>query len=458
LRRYHLTHWAYDSVFYHIYPLGFCGAPPENDFSSPADHRLELIYDWLEHLRNLGVNALYLGPLFESSSHGYDTADYFRLDRRLGINKSLSDLSSILHQKGIRLILDGVFNHVGRDFWAFRDVLERREQSAYGDWFKGLNFHKRSPYNDPFSYEGWNGHYNLVKLNLSNSSVKDYLLQAVDLWIREFDIDGLRLDVADCLDLTFLKELSAFCKNLRTDFWLMGEVIHGDYRKWVNPETLDSVTNYVGYKGLYSSHADKNYFELAYTLNRQFGEEGLYRNLSLYAFADNHDVNRVASQLKNPVHLYPLYCLLFTVPGIPSIYYGSEWGIEGKRTSRSDQALRPRLDLYEVSHNSPHRDLSGAISRLAHIRRHSEALRYGNYRQLLVKPEQFSFARQTQEECVIVAVNAADKPVPFELAIPVTGRKQLIDLLNQGDRFPVHGGKARIHAVNPCWARIMIVK
>jgi cyclomaltodextrinase / maltogenic alpha-amylase / neopullulanase len=453
-----LGHWAYDSVFYHIYPLGFCGAPQENDFCSPANHRLELIYEWLEHLQNLGVNALYLGPLFESSTHGYDTVDYYHVDRRLGNNELLSNLSTVLHQKNIRLILDGVFNHVGRDFWAFRDVLAHGAQSAYGDWFQGLDFHKHSPYNDPFTYENWNGHYNLVKLNLHNPAVRDHLFQAVDMWIREFDIDGLRLDVADSLDLTFLKELSVFCKSRRPDFWLLGEVIHGDYRKWVNPETLDSVTNYVGYKGLYSSHADRNYFELAHTMDRQFGEKGIYRDLPLYSFADNHDVHRVASQLKNPAHLYPLYSLLFTLPGIPSIYYGSEWGIEGKRTSRSDQALRPHLDFIQISHNSPHPDLPGVIGRLAHVRHHSPALQYGNYRPLLVKSEQLAFARQTDGELIIVAVNAADKPVPLELPVPEVGKKELIDLLNKGDRFPIHGGKARIPAVNPCWARIMTVK
>ena len=452
-----MGHWAYDSIFYHIYPLGFCGAPPENDFCSPPNHRLDLIYEWLGHLQNLGVNSLYLGPLFESSAHGYDTADYFQVDRRLGNNEILSRLSAVLHQKNIRLVLDGVFNHVGRDFWAFRDVLKNHRQSAYGDWFQGLDFHKRSPYNDPFTYESWNGHHNLVKLNLRNPAVRDHLFQAVDLWIREFAVDGLRLDVADCLDLTFLKELSAFCKSRRPDFWLMGEVIHGDYRKWANSETLDSVTNYVGYKGLYSSHVDRNYFELAHTMNRQFGEKGVYQDLLFYSFADNHDVNRVASQLKNPAHLYPLYSLLFTLPGIPSIYYGSEWGIEGKRTSRSDQSLRPCLDYSRISQNSPHPDLSVVISRLAQIRHRSPALRYGNYRPLLVKSEQLAFARQTQEECVIVAVNAADKPVPVELPVPVSGKKQLIDLLNQGDHFPIHKGKGRIPALNPCWARIMTV-
>jgi cyclomaltodextrinase len=451
-------HWAYDSVFYHIYPLGFCNAPLKNDFCSPAIPRLEQLYGWLKHLKDLGVSALYLGPVFESTAHGYDTADYFHVDRRLGTNETLTRLSSILHQNGIRLILDGVFHHVGRDFWAFRNVQERHEQSVYCDWFYGLDFHKRSPYNDPFAYEGWNNHYNLVKLNLHNSVVRDHLFQAVDMWIREFDMDGFRLDAADCMDMAFLRELAAFCKSRRRDFWLTGEVIHGDYRKWANPETLDSVTNYECYKGLYSSHLDRNYFEIAYALNRQFGESGLYRNLPLYAFADNHDVNRVASNLQNSSHLYPLYSLLFTMPGVPSIYYGSEWGIEGKRTNGNDLALRPHLDLSEVSHNSPHRDLANVISRLAKIRHQSEALRYGDYRQLLVNHEQFAFARQTREECMIVALNAADKPAPFELALPTTCRGRLLDLLNEGDSFPVHRGKASIDAVKPCWSRIMIAK
>jgi cyclomaltodextrinase len=453
-----VKHWAYDSVFYHIYPLGLCGAPLKNDFSSPVQPRLEQLYGWLDHLVDLGVNALYLGPLFESTSHGYDTADYFRVDRRLGSNETLARLSAALHQKGIRLVLDGVFNHVGRDFWAFRDMLERREQSAYRDWFQGLDFGRRSPYNDPFAYEGWNGHYSLVKLNLRHPAVKEHLFQAVEFWLREFDINGLRLDAADCMDITFLKELATFCKSRRPDFWLMGEVIHGDYRRWANAQTLDSVTNYECYKGLYSSHMDKNYFEIAYALNHQFGEGGLYRDLPLYAFADNHDVNRVASNLANPLHLYPLYTLLFTMPGVPSIYYGSEWGIQGKRNNGSDLELRPRLDLNEMLDRNPQGKLVNAIQRLAGIRLRSKALRYGNYRQLCVSHEQFAFARQTPDETVIVAVNASDKAIPFEINLSKIQGSRLRDLLNEGECFPVSGRQAHIEAVRPCWARIMCVE
>ncbi|MBN1488210.1 MAG: alpha-amylase, partial [Anaerolineae bacterium] len=315
-----MKHWAYDAVFYHIYPLGFCGAPLRNDFHSPAVPRLEQLYGWIGHLRELGVNALYLGPVFESTAHGYDTADYYRVDRRLGDNQVLAEVVAALHENGIRVVLDGVFNHVGRDFWAFRDLQQYGAQSAYRDWFLGVDFGQRSPYNDAFTYANWNGYYDLVKLNPHHPAVREHLFQAVEMWINEFDIDGLRLDVADCLDFGFMRDLSTLCKGLRPDFWLMGEVVHGDYRRWANAETLDSVTNYECYKGLYSSHVDRNYFEIAYALKRQFGAGGLYCDLPLYNFADNHDVNRVVSNLTKPEHLYSLYCLLFTMPGVPSIY------------------------------------------------------------------------------------------------------------------------------------------
>lgn len=452
-----MKHWAHDAIFYHIYPLGLCGAPHRNDFSSPAVPRLEQLYDWVDHLHDLGVNAVLLGPVFESSAHGYDTADYYRVDRRLGSNQTLKDVLSALHYSGIRVILDAVFNHVGRDFWAFRDIREQNERSAYRDWFEGISFDMRSPYNDSFTYTPWNGHYDLVKLNLQNPAVRQHLFQAVKMWIQEFNPDGFRVDAADWIDITFLKELGSVCRGIRSDFWLMGEIVRGNYRKWANAETLDSVTNYECYKGLYSSHVERNYFEIAYGLNRQFGDGGLYRDIPLYNFADNHDVNRVASNLTNPAHLYTLYCLLFTMPGVPSIYYGSEWGIEARRTTGDDKSLRPRIELTTLSQESPHPDLVKVIARLARIRRGSQALRHGNYRQLFLSHEQLAFARQTSGESVVVVVNASDKPVRFDLPIPAPHGSRLIDLLNPGDVFSVIHGKATIGAVWPCWARIMAV-
>ena len=449
------AHWSDDSIFYHIYPLGFCGAPQHNDFAAGPTPRLEKIHEWIGHLRELQVNALYLGPVFESSAHGYDTADYFRVDRRLGTNETLAGVVQELHRSGVRVILDGVFNHVGRDFWAFRDVRQNGENSAYRNWFQGLNFNARSPYGDPFGYEGWNGNHDLVKLNLHEPQVKDHLFQAIHQWLREFEIDGLRLDVADCLDKQFLRELSAFCHGLRPDFWLMGEVVHGDYTGWANPQMLDSVTNYECYKGLYSSLADKNYFEIAYSLKRQFGPGGVYRGLKLYNFVDNHDVDRVAGSLQQPGWLYPLYCLLFSMPGLPSIYYGSEWGLDARRTRQDDRPVRPCLDLNALRADSPQPDLGAVVARLARIRLETPALRDGDYNELAVAPQQFAFSRSAQNEIVIVLLNAASTSARFDIPVSLSPGTRLVDLLNPGDEFQVQAGRLRVEQVWPCWARIL---
>lgn len=443
--------WARDAVFYHIYPLGLCGAPLRNDFTSPPEPRLEQLHAWIGHLHDLGVTAAYIGPLFESTAHGYDTVDLYHVDRRLGTDGTLKRLVADLHAHGIRVILDGVFNHVGRDFWAFRDVREKGEASPYGSWFQDLRFGGRSPCGDPFTYQGWNGHHGLVKLDLGNPAVKEHLFGAVQAWIEGFDIDGLRLDAADVIDQAFLAELATFCRARRRDFWLVGEVVHGDYRRWANPGPLDSVTNYECYKGLWSSLADRNYFEIAYALNRQFGEGGVYRDLPLYNFADNHDVDRAASSLRARGHLFPLYCLLFTMPGVPSIYYGSEWGLEGRRTRTDDRPLRPALDPAGGPGRGAAPELAGTIARLARIRHASPALRRGAYRQLSVAHEQLAFAREAAGESVMVVLNAADHPARFALEAPPVGR--LVDLLN-GETFPVDGGHVS-GEVAAHWARIL---
>ncbi len=449
-----MTHWINQAVFYHIYPLGFCDALERNNFSAQPILRLEKIGGWLDHIQSIGANALYVGPLFESSFHGYDTADYYHVDRRLGSDSTLGNLSANLHLRGMRLVLDGVFNHVGRDFWAFRDLQTYREASIYRDWFCGLTFDRQSPAHDPFWYEGWNGNYDLVKLNLSNPAVKDHLFHAVKMWIRDFTIDGLRLDAADCLDFGFMRELAAFCRRLKPDFWLMGEVMHGDYRRWANPETLDSVTNYEVYKGLYSSHAERNYYELAYALNRQSGPNGVYRDRILYTFADNHDVNRVASNLANPAHLYPLYCLLFTMPGVPSIYYGSEWGIAGKKDRGNDRPLRPALDLGQMIRQAPQPDMPKTIARLAAIRRSSPALQSGSYHELSLSHEQLAFKRELAGEQIYVAVNSASQPVKINFKVSAENGRRLTDLLNPVDSFTVQAGSLTVELPS-CWGRIL---
>ncbi len=448
-----MSNWAHDAVFYHIYPLGLCGAPARNDFVSSPEPRLAQINDWIDHIRRLSVNAMYLGPLFESSSHGYDTVDYYHVDRRLGSNADLDALVTNLHAAGIRVILDGVFHHVGRDFWAFRDLQANRERSPYRDWFVGVDFGRRSPHGDPFTYDAWRGHYNLVKLNLHHPDVRAHIFGAVQQWVEQFGIDGLRLDVAEDIDLDFLRALAAFCRQLRPDFWLLGETIHGDYRTWANAETLDATTNYEIYKGLFSSHNDRNYFEIAYSLNRQFGEGGIYKGLPLYNFADNHDVNRIASTLANPAHLYPLHALLFTMPGVPSIYYGSEWAIGGVKQGGDDAPLRPYMTL-DTAQRALHADLAQTVSRLARVRHESRALRDGTYQQLFVAHEQFAFVRRCDDEQVIVAVNATSEPAQLRLPVPLTDGQQVVDLLDGIQQFQVQNGHLEID-VPPCWARTL---
>lgn len=446
-----MTQWAPDSIFYHVYPLGLCGAPARNDFGAPPVERLERLTGWLGHIRSLGCTALYLGPLFESTAHGYDTADYWHLDRRLGTDETLRRFVAASHAAGLRVVLDGVFNHVGRDFWAFRDVQANGAGSPYRDWFAGLRFDRRSPFGDPFAYAGWHGHFDLVKLDLGNPAVREHLFGAVESWIRDFDIDGLRLDAADVVDLEFQRALAGLCRGIKPDFWLVGEVVHGDYRRWVNPQTLDSVTNYEAYKGLYSSLADRNYFEIAYTLNRQFGPGGMYAGLPLYNFVDNHDQDRVASRLGQSRLLYPLNVLLFTMPGVPSIYYGSEWGLNEKRRPGDDSPVRPAIDLAAGPSMGVEPALADAIGRLARMRSDSAALRRGSYTQLHVAAEQLGFIRELDRETVVVLLNASDQPV--ELAVPAPRPGEWHDLLN-GDTVGVSDGVLRAQ-IPASWGRVL---
>ena len=413
-----MSKWYETTAFYHIYPLGLCGAPRENDRGRETQHRLPSLLPWLDHIKSLGCGGLYIGPLFESSSHGYDTVDYRQIDRRLGDNEDFRAFVKAAHERGIKVVVDGVFNHTGREFFAFEDIRGNRENSPYRWWYKGINFGWNSAYNDGFSYESWRNCGNLINLNLQNREVKDYLFDVIRFWVSEFDIDGIRLDCADCLDFDFMKEMRWMTGNLKEDFWLMGEVIHGDYARWANPEMLHSVTNYELHKGLYSGHNDHNYFEIAHTIRRQFDENGgIYRGRVLYNFADNHDVARLVNKLNDRRHLKSVYALLYTLPGLPSIYYGSEWGIEGKKEF-GDEALRPALNLEEMKAHPNVPGLEEYIQFLGRCRQEREALRTGKYRELLLTNRQYAFARIQGQEAVITAVNNDDREAELWIRLP----------------------------------------
>ncbi len=406
--------WYESAVFYHIYPIGYFGCPRVNDTTSEPTHKLLKLIDDIPHIKELGCNAIYFGPIFESVAHGYDTIDYRTVDRRLGTNEDFKKVCAALHENGIKVVLDGVFNHVGRDFWAFKDVREHKFSSAKKDWF-----HLRdgnSCYNDGFYYEGWEGHYELVKLNLYNPDVKGYLKDTITFWKNEFGIDGLRLDVAYCLDENFLKELRGHCKWLSEDFFLLGETLHGDYNRWANDQMLDSVTNYECYKGLFSSFNDMNMFEIAHSINRQFGSENwcIYRGKHLYTFVDNHDVTRVASILKVKEHLPLIYTLMFMMPGIPSIYYGSEFGIEGDKRGGGDDVLRPEFNL-EKMRSEGLRDMTELIGKLADIEKNHPAAAMGDYKQVQLTNRQYAFSRSADGETLLTVINADSAPFTFNL-------------------------------------------
>ena len=421
--------WYDEAIFYHIYPLGMTGAPKTNEYGEPVE-RLNKLLPWISHIKNIGCNAIYIGPLFESVGHGYETTDYKKLDSRLGTNETLKNFVAECHANGMKVIFDGVFNHTGRDFFAFKDLKENRENSKYRDWYCNVNFWGNNSYNDGFSYENWGGYDLLVKLNQRNPEVKDYICDVIRYWVKEFDVDGIRLDAADVLDFEFMKDLRRTANEVKPEFWLMGEVIHGDYIRWANAETLHSVTNYHLHKALYSGYNDHNFFEIAHTvrrLNDMCG--GVFK---LYSFVDNHDVERIASKLNNKAGFIPVHIMLYTLPGVPSIYYGSEFAIEGKKGhgSEADAPLRPEMVYEDWKDAMENNAYVSFITALGNMRQQVKALSYGDYKEQNLTTRHYVYSRNYQGSSVVVMVNNDDNACTMQGYAPdgtytgvLTGRK-----------------------------------
>lgn len=430
--------WYDEAVFYHIYPLGLTGSPKQNSYGEP-EHRLNTLLPWISHIKEIGCNAIYIGPLFESVGHGYETTDYKKLDSRLGTNEDLANFVAKCHEQEIKVIFDGVFNHTGRDFFAFQDLKANRENSPYKDWFCNVNFGGNNEYNDGFCYENWGGYNLLVKLNQHNPAVRDYICDVIRFWVKEFDVDGIRLDAADVLDFNYMQALRQVANEVKPDFWLMGEVIHGDYTRWVNEGTLHSVTNYQLHKALYSGHNDHNYFEIAHTVKRLYEMGGNRPNgLKLYNFVDNHDVERIYTKLNNKAHFAPTHVLLYTLPGVPSIYYGSEFGIEGRKERFSDDSLRPALSLSDYADAAEKNNCTKLIAALGQIRQNTPALSYGDYRELLLTTGQYAFSRNYNGQSAIVTVNNGDGD--FTMTLPGNDASEYIGALS-GQKVSVSNGQ-----------------
>lgn len=429
-------------VVYHVYALGACGAPARNDRRSQPVPRLDRLLGEIPRIRALGTTTLLLGPVFQAQSHGYDTIDYLQVDRRLGTDATLVNLALALADHGIDLMLDAVLNHVGRDFFAFADLRAKGARSAFTDWFH-VDFTRDNRLHDGFRYSGWGNSTALVNLNLDNPEVRAYLLGVVDEWFSRYPIAGLRLDAANVMSPGFLAELAEHVHDRWPGAWLVGEIVDGDYRAIAGPGMLDSATNYWAYHSLWTGHREHDYLRVADCLTRQFGSDGQYGGLPLLNFADNHDVDRVATAVGNAASLYPLYGILATMPGVPAIYYGSEWGIPGRLVRGRDRDLRPALA--DIVPAEP--DLAPAISAMLAVRADLPALRAGDCTVLHAAAEQLAFRRSLLGESVTVAVNNSSSwaEIPVDLWGPA---------FDHLDRAEVDCQQGRVW-VPPHWLRIL---
>lgn len=453
-----LPGWAARAVFYHIYPLGFFGAPRQNPGGEPVP-RLAELRRWYDHIAGLGVNAIYIGPLFESGSHGYDTTDYLSVDRRLGDNALLGQLVKELHERKIKVILDGVFNHTGREFFAFRDIRQNRRGSAYKDWYH-INWGADSEFHDGFAYDSWQGHQILPRLNLDNPDTRQYIFEVARKWLGEVEVDGWRLDVAGDIAPSFWWEFRRECKAINPDCFLMGEVWTGDYRTWVAPDLLDSGTNYQLYHTIDHVFNEGDLSPLRAVMDRASHPEfGIYKDLTLFNFIGNHDVTRILSQLSDPDDVFPALILLMTIPGIPCLYYGEEVGMTGRKNSDDSALRKPMLAPGAAWPDRDHR-LYSLIARLAALRRDHASLQFGSFASLDAGQGFFAYLRRHVRENAVVVLNSGPEPLSLGLSLAEEGVRDgaaFRDLLDPAvGAAEVTGGMLSVPPVPPGWGRILI--
>ena len=353
-----MTSWVDHVIWWHVFPLGFVGA----DRHPEAPHGLRRLEGWLDHLLSLGANGLLLGPVFASSSHGYDTIDYFHIDSRLGDDGDLDRLVRSCHDRGIRVLLDGVCNHAGRGFPPGAQALAEGPGSPAAEWVHRLYDHGGMVTADYFE-----GHDTLVTLNHASPRVRELVRDVMLHWLRR-GIDGWRLDAAYAVPASFW---AAVLPPVRQEFgeaWFVGEMIHGDYAGYVAESGIDSVTQYELWKAIWSALDTVNLHELDWTLRRH---RDLLEHLVPMTFLSNHDVTRVASQIRDRRHWTHAVALLGFLPGVPSIYYGDEFGLEAVKEQRpgGDDAVRPELPEQRGQFANPHREVEAAYRQVIGLRR-----------------------------------------------------------------------------------------
>jgi cyclomaltodextrinase len=320
--------WTEHAIWWQVYPLGFVGAFPADQPPYAGEHRLRRLVSWFDHAIALGASGIALGPIFASRTHGYDTTDHYRIDPRLGDNADFDYLVAEAHRRGLRVLLDGVFNHVGVDFPRYR---EARSNDAATRWFRG----------PPGRFHTFEGHSELITLNHDNPEVIDYTVDVMAHWLRR-GADGWRLDAAYTVPQEFWAATLPKVRELYPDAWFVGELIHGDYAAVVDAARFDSATQYELWKAIWSSINDANFFELDWALQRH---NTFLADFAPLTFIGNHDVTRIASRLDNSNHVAHALVILLTVGGAPSVYAGDEFGFRGVKEERDggDDALRPEF-------------------------------------------------------------------------------------------------------------------
>ncbi len=319
--------WVAHSIWWHVYPLGFVHADRAGTEGAAPVNRFAHIETWLDYAIDLGVNGIVLGPIFSSMSHGYDTTDYFTVDPRLGSLADFNHFVDAAHKRGIRVVLDGVFNHVGSQHPSFRDALVNGPSSPHWSMFHIIDNERTS---NPVPYEHFEGHAQLPTLNHDDPSVVALVRDVMDYWCSR-GVSGWRLDAAYAIAPHFWHNVLPSVRESHPDAFFFGEVIHGDYVGFVEESGVDSVTQYELWKAIWSSLNDANFFELDWALTRH---NEFLDSFCPITFVGNHDVTRIASALHDVRHLPLALVLLFTLGGIPAVYYGDEQAFRGIKYDR----------------------------------------------------------------------------------------------------------------------------
>ncbi len=389
--------WSENAIFWHVYPLGFVGA--EATATPDLAHRLPQLINWYDHLLSLGANGLLLAPIFASESHGYDTVDHYRIDPRLGDEQDFAELVNQAKARGIRVVLDGVFNHLGHTHPIVERALAGGPNSSDGQW---IRWSGEYPY-------GFEGNTNLIELNLANPAVADYVADVMIHWLDR-GIDGWRLDAAYAAGPDAWRPIVDKVKSAHPDAWLLGEVLHGDYADFVARSGVDSLTQYELWKATWSSINDGNFFELAWALERH---QEFCEHFIPNTFVSNHDVTRIASQLTNPKTLPMAISLLLLLPGIPSIYAGDERGFTGVKTAGhyGDDAVRPPFPQTPDGLLPFGMDIFELYQRLVSIRRQHPWLTRAKVTVGVLKNETMTIELSSGDQKLTLALNNTDEAV-----------------------------------------------